>query len=248
MKRQKIRKLLLIAALFLFPITMWYLSPYIIILGAMEGIMTGSFIVFSLMLLGSIFFGRLFCGYLCPAGGVQMCATLVNEKSPKQGWKNSIKYFIWCIWIVTVVVCFILSKNNVTINPFYMTDHGISISNIYGYITYYGVLLLIFIPSILFGKMTFCHYFCWMAPFMVIGTKVGKMFHIPQLQIKAEKDKCISCKQCNKKCPMSLDVEGMVSKGKCGNSECILCGECVDACPKKVLRYSMKNRGKNNGK
>lgn len=248
MKRQKLRKLLLITAFLLFPITMWYFSPDIIILGAMERIINGSFITFSMMLFGSIFFGRFFCGYLCPAGGLQECAMLVNEKSLKQDWKNNIKYGIWFIWIVAIVVCFILSKNNVTINPFHMTDHGISISNISDYIIYYFVLLLLFIPSVLFGKRVACHYFCWMAPFMVIGTKVGNLLHIPQLHIKAEQDKCISCKQCNRKCPMSLDVEKMVSKGECSNAECILCGECVDICPKKVLRYSMENRGKNNGK
>lgn len=248
MKREKVRKLLLIIAFLLFPITMWYFSPDIIIVGAMERVINGSFITFSIMLFGSIFFGRLFCGYLCPAGGLQECAMLVNDKSLKQDWKNNIKYGIWCIWIVAIVVCFILSKNNVTIDPFHMTDHGISISNIYDYIVYYFVLLLLFIPSVLFGKRAACHYFCWMAPFMVIGTKIGKLLHIPQLHIKAEQDKCISCKQCNRKCPMSLDVAKMVSKGEFSNAECILCGECVDICPKKVLRYSMENRGKKNGK
>ena len=83
MKRQKVRKLLLIVAFLLFPITMWYFSPDIIIVGAMERIINGSFITFSMMLFGSIFFGRLFCGYLCPAGGLQECAMLVNDKSLK---------------------------------------------------------------------------------------------------------------------------------------------------------------------
>lgn len=239
MKRQNVRKLLLIIALLLFPITIWYFSPYIIIQGATERIINGSFITFCVMLFGSIFFGRFFCGYLCPMGGLMECTMMVNDKAPKQGWKNNIKYVIWCIWITAILICFILSKNNVTINPFYLTNHGISVSNIYCYIIYYGVIILVFVPAVLFGKRIFCHYFCWMAPFMVIGTKVGKLLHIPQLHIKAEQDKCISCKQCNKKCPMSLDVEKMVSNGDCNNAECILCGECVDVCPKKVLSYSI---------
>lgn len=57
MNRQNIRKLLLIISLLLFPITIWYMSPYLIIQGAMEGIITGSFVVFTCMLLGSIFAG-----------------------------------------------------------------------------------------------------------------------------------------------------------------------------------------------
>lgn len=240
LKRQRVRKLLLVTAFLLFPITMWYLSPYIIIQGATERIINGSFIVFSIMLFGSIFLGRFFCGYLCPAGGLQECTFPINDKSPKQSWRNNIKYVIWCIWIAAVIASFVLGKNNVTIDPFYMTDHGISISNIYCYIIYYGIILLIFIPAILFGKRTFCHYFCWMAPFMVIGVKLGKLLHVPQLHIKVNHEKCISCKQCSRKCPMSLDVSGMVSKGQFSNMECILCGECIDTCPKNVLRYNMK--------
>jgi ferredoxin-type protein NapH len=241
MKRQKIRKLLLIMAMLLFPITMWYFSPYVIIQGAMEGIVTGSFVTFSLMLFGSIFFGRFFCGYLCPAGGIQECSMMISEGNPKQGWKNYIKYVTWVIWIATVVTSFVLSKKRASIDVFYLTDHGISVSNIYCYVIYYGVVLLIFLPSVKFGKRIFCHYFCWMAPFMVIGTNIGRLLHIPGLHISADKTKCISCKQCNKTCPMSLNVETMVQNGKCKDSECILCGACVDTCPKKVLEYRFKN-------
>ena len=79
-----------------------------------------------------------------------------------------------------------------------------------------------------------------MAPFMVFGTKIRKVLHLPGVHIKAEKEICISCKQCNKNCPMGLDVCKMVfEKGQCDSSECIQCGVCVDSCPKKVLHYSL---------
>ena len=130
MKRQNARKLILISSMLLFPITIYYLSPYLIIQGAIEGIINGSFIVFVIMLLSSIFLGRLFCGYLCPAGGIQECAVLINDKSPKQGWRNNIKYAIWMIWIIAIIICFIFRKKELAVDFFYQTDHGISISNI----------------------------------------------------------------------------------------------------------------------
>ena len=61
-------------------------------------------------------------------GGMQECLFAVNEKAPKQGWKNNIKYVIWTVWIVTVIVCFIYRKQEITIDFFYMTDHGISVT------------------------------------------------------------------------------------------------------------------------
>ena len=76
---------------------------------------------------------------------------------------------------------------------------------------------------------------------MVIGSTIGKMLHLPQLHIEADKEGCISCGQCNKACPMGLDVKQMVAEGKNHNcTECIECGACVDVCPKKTLKYSMR--------
>jgi polyferredoxin len=240
MRRQKFRNLILIIAMLLFPITIYYFSPYLIIHGAMEGVVTGSFIVFLLMLVGSIFLGRLFCGYLCPAGGMQECAMLVNSKSPRQGWKNNIKYVIWTVWIIVIIVCFIFRKQTITVDFFYATEHGISISNIYAYIIYYGIILLIFVPSIIFGKRIFCHYLCWMAPFMVIGSKIGNLLHIKRLRLSANKNACINCHICDKCCPMSLNVVQKVQTENMDDNECILCGACVDNCPKKAITYKMK--------
>lgn len=240
MKRQKVRLFVLLLALLFFPITIWYFSPYLIIMGATQGIITGSFIIFCLLFLTSIFTGRVFCGYLCPMSGLQECLSYVNDKKPKQGFRNYIKYVIWSIWIVGIALCFINQKNEIQINFLYQTDHGISVSNIYAYVIYYGVILFVLIPAVLFGKRVFCHYFCWMAPFMILGTKVRKVLHLPGLRIRAKKDECISCNKCNQKCPMALEVSQMAKKGEIISNECIQCGTCIDNCPKKVLYYSMK--------
>jgi polyferredoxin len=237
MKRQNLRKLLLIITLLLFPITLYYFSPYLIIQAGTEGIINGSFCVFAAMLIGSIFFGRVFCGYLCPAGGLQDCASQVNYKEPKKGFRSNIKYVIWVVWLTGVVLSFIFRSKEISVDFFYQTNHGISISNIYGFIMYYGVVMLIFLPAIIGGRRSFCHYFCWMAPFMMIGSKIGKLLHIKQLSLEAKKDACVNCKACNKQCPMSLQVSEKVQKGKMEDRECILCGACVDTCPKKAIRY-----------
>lgn len=242
MKRQNLRKLLLIISLLLFPVTIWYMSPYLIIQGAMEGIVSGSFIVFVCMLLGSIFFGRIFCGWLCPMGGLQECLGSVNEKTPKQGWRNYIKIVIWIVWITAVILCFVFRKQEITIDFFYMTDHGISITEIYNYVIYYGVIFLVLIPAVLFGKRVFCHYFCWMAPFMIIGIKIRQVLHLPGLHVRLEEKNCISCGKCNKSCPMGLNVVELGKDGHDLGTECIQCGSCIDHCPKKALSYGWKRR------
>jgi Fe-S-cluster-containing hydrogenase component 2 len=40
----------------------------------------------------------------------------------------------------------------------------------------------------------------------------------------------MSCRKCNKACPMSLDIANMVNNENMENTECILCGECTKTC------------------
>lgn len=241
MKRQKIRKLTLLISLLLFPVTMWYFSPAVIMNGMLSHIINGSFIVFAAMLVLSSMFGRVFCAYLCPAGGLQECTACINDKVAKQGKRRYIKYVIWVIWIVILVMMFINGTGKVTVDPLFMTEKGISIHEISDYVIYYSVILLLFLPPLIFGKRATCHYLCWMAPFMIIGEKLGQLLHLPQIHITAKEDKCVSCKMCNKACPMGLEVEKMVKeKGEIKCGDCIQCGACADACKNKVLSYSMK--------
>ncbi len=250
MNRQRLRKLLLIASLLLFPITLYYFSPALVINAGLNGIINGSFLVFVSMFFLSIPFGRLFCAYLCPAGGLQECAFPVNEKQPKQGWRNDIKYIIWSIWLCIVIFCYFQKGEIVAVDFLFETESGISVSSIQSYIIYYGILCLIFMPSILCGKRVFCHYFCWMAPFMVFGTQLRKRLRLPGVHIKSkEKHRCISCGQCNETCPMGIDVVNEMENEAIHNLECIQCGACVDNCPKNVLSYGMMERRENdNGK
>ena len=194
------------------------------------------------MFILGLFFGRLWCGFLCPTGGMCECFAQISDKTPKQGWHNYIKYGIWLVWLSGIIICHVLGKGDYTIQPFFMTEHGISISDIYGYIIYYGIVILFLIPALIQGKRANCHYICWMAPFMIFGYKVGRLLHLPQLKIKATKENCIACKKCEKFCPMSLNVTQLLQKGEIKSSECILCGECVKACTKNVLEYKITNK------
>ena len=238
--RQRIRKAIVIIAFLLFPIIIFYFSPYLIMLGAWEGIITASFIMFSLLFFVSLFFGRSPCGYLCPIGGLQECLMLANNKKAKGGMLNRIKYFIWVPWIAAIVFFFIRSGGVNDVDFFFNIANGVSLYEPYTYVIYYGVLLIIVTLALTAGKRAFCHYICWMAPFMVIGTKFADFLKIPKLHLKSNKERCISCKKCSEKCPMSLDVNEMVRNEKMKNTECILCGECIDACPKKAIGYSFK--------
>jgi len=241
-KRQNIRKGILIISLLLFPITMFYISPYIIVVGAVAGIATGSFIVYSMLFVLSLFFGRAFCGYVCPMAGLQECLILAQNKKAKGGKRNFIKYFLWVPWVATIVVFFVHAGGIKEVDFAFQTTNGISVIHPIAYIVYYGILMVIIILALTMGKRAMCHYLCPVSVFMVIGTKISQWLKLPRLRLTSNHDSCVGCKRCDKKCPMSLDVNAMAVTGNTLNSECILCGECVDTCPKKSIAYSFSNK------
>lgn len=65
---QQLREALLFVSLLLFPITLYYFSPAMIIAGAAAGVVAGSFIAIGWMFRAAVFLGKLWCGWACPAG------------------------------------------------------------------------------------------------------------------------------------------------------------------------------------
>ncbi len=235
--RQKLRNGIILFSFFLFPAIFYYLSPVVTIRAALNGVINGSFIVFALLFISALFLGRGYCGWVCPAGGCQEALIQARDKKVKKG--NSIKWIIWVPWISTIMFFAIKAGGYHKIDFFYETTYGLSIGNIQALIVYYIVLLLLIVlPSFVFGKRSFCHHLCWMAPFMIIGRKIRNRFEWSSLQIQAEPEKCTHCHKCINNCPMSLPVEMMVKTNKMENSECILCGTCIDGCEFNAIRFA----------
>jgi len=239
--RQKLRNGIILFSFFLFPAIFYYLSPVVIIRAVLNGIINGSFIIFALLFISALFLGRGYCGWACPAGGCQEALIQAIDKKVKKG--NYIKWIIWVPWISAIVFSTIKAGGYHKIDFFYETTYGLSIGNIQALIVYYIVLLLLIVlPSFVFGKRSFCHHICWMAPFMIIGRKIRNRFGWSSLQIRAEPEKCNHCHTCVNNCPMSLPVEMMVKTNKMENTECILCGTCIDGCEFNAIKFTFFNR------
>ena len=237
-KRQRIRKALLLASFALFPVTIFYFSPYLIVYGAFQGIIAGSAITFALQLLGAAFLRRALCGWVCPAGGMQEFEGDTLEKPSKLGKRLLIKWIIWVPWIVSIVIGFVVAGGIVSVDPLFHIEYGISVTSIESMVIYLFIVALFFIPNLFLGKRAMCHCICWMAPFMIIGEKIGAALHVPQLHVETTPENCISCGICNKACPMSLPVSELLEDGAIAHSECIQCGACCDACRKDALKLS----------
>ena len=235
--RQKTRRGIILLSFFLFPAIFYYLSPVLIIQASSKGIINGSFVLFFLMFVSSLFLGRGYCGWVCPGAGCQEAIFLARDKKVTTG--DYLKWCLWLPWIVSIVLLAIRSGGYNKIEIFYMTTHGLSISGPQSVISYFFVLLLLIVmPAFVVGKRSFCHHLCWMAPFMILGRRIRNTFNWPSLQLKSDPEVCKHCHTCTEHCPMSLPVEKMVTNKNMENMECILCGTCIDGCKEGAISYN----------
>ena len=236
--RQSVRKGIILLSFALFPITIFYLSPVLALHGAFTGALNGALLLFAAQFAFSLVLGRAFCGWVCPGSGAGEACRLIRSKPVARGRYDKVKYLLWVPWIAAIAVFAMKAGGFHTFDPLANTRSGISVTEPQHYVIYYGVLALIVLPALIIGRMGFCHAICWMAPFMVIGTRIRDMLRLPGLRLRATPEVCRECSLCDVACPMSLDVSGMVKSGSMRNSECTLCGSCVDACSRSAISYS----------
>jgi ferredoxin-type protein NapH len=246
-RRQAVRRTLLLLSFVAFPLTMNYFSPYLVVDGAFNGIVNGSLIVFGSMFAGSLLFGRLWCGWACPAAGLQEPLLRVNGRRVGRR-ADLVKWLIWVPWIAIIVLAVVRAGGYTSIDPLYGTVGGISVAGsadrpiVAAYAIYFIVVLLFFGLALAVGRRGGCHTACWMAPFMILGRGArNRLGAWPSLRLVADSSACRKCGTCTNGCPMSIDVQALVASGTLEHSECVLCGTCVDGCPNDVLRYSFSS-------
>ena len=236
----RIRRGLLFVSFLGFPIVQFYLSPYLPFAGAMEGLVAGSLLVFAGLFLAGLFVGRAPCGWFMPCGGLQEACFHVRDRRIPTGPLDGPKFAIWVPWLSALIGVFVVRGVAPRLSPLYHIDGGISVSQPWLYFIYYGVLLIFVGLAFALGKRAACHYLCWVAPFMILGRRLGDALRLPGLRLLPRSGAaCTSCGTCSKACPMGVDPSP-VARGEAARlDECLLCGECVDACPSLALRLGL---------
>ncbi len=175
-------------------------------------------LIFAAIFLISPFRGRWFCGNLCPRG------SLVDFWISKISKKGKIPAVFRSFWL-RIPIFFLL-----------MGFMGYRVMSVIGTLNMFEKIGMILVTmcivttaiAVILGTFLSPRAWCTFCPMGTAQNLLGGKKY--QLQVKEEH--CISCKKCEKVCPMQLDV--------CNNeamSDCIKCGRCVEACPKDALHF-----------
>jgi len=194
-------------------------------------------------LVGSLL-GRFVCGWLCPFGLVQDLLHKIPffEKKKRLPFHHILKYGKYLVLVLLVCAgsmflfggyakvpafCKYLCPSGTLFGAIPLLTVNEALRGQAGGLFFwkFGILLLIAVFSIKVYR-PFCQYLC------PLGAIYGWFNRFSLVQIHWEKERCISCKACEKACPAALPVSG-ISR----SPECIRCGRCVEACPEKCLHF-----------
>jgi ferredoxin-type protein NapH len=235
--RQRIRKGLLAVMLVLFQYRLFHLffSPVLLVVAASQGIVNGSLLIYALLFLASLFFGRAWCGWLCPGAAINEACSVIVRKRCNGGRADKIKYVVLALLAGLIGFMAIRAGGFHAVDPFFGMERRSLLQDIFLLV---GAVVIIVPFAFFFGRFGNCHYLCWEAPIMIIGTKIKDKARWPSLHLTVNPEACEDCGKCDRHCPMGLPVSAMVQRGGMRNAECILCGNCVDHCQAGVIQYA----------
>ena len=222
-------------------------------MGALQALFNQNGYHIPFAVLGFFFFfgsllGRFLCGWMCPFGLIQDLLHKIPlfRKKKRLPFHHILKYGKYAVLIFLVCAgslflfggfaripafCKFLCPSGTLIGalPLLLTNKLLR-SQVGGLFFWkLGILTVILLLSIKIYR-PFCQYLC------PLGAIYGWFNRFSLVQIRWEKERCISCMRCQNACPVGLPVNE-ISR----SPECIRCGHCTEACPEKCLTFSVKS-------
>lgn len=190
-----------------FGTTLWVQDFYPVLLGTL-------FLTF-LLCLGTMLFGRIWCGWLCPQ--TILCDVTGPTEKPAT-WQHQILSHIG-IGLLSLILGSCVIWYFVPPREFLQSFLTGNPSPVLGWSVI--VLTSLFFFDLVILRRTFCSSICPYARLQSV------LFDEATLTIafdQTRKPDCIDCEACVRHCPVKIDIRSG------GSSACIHCAECIDQC------------------
>ena len=134
--KHNVRMILTTVTLLLLPVVLNFLSPAVPIFGALEGVIVGSLCLFAAQFVTGLFFGRAWCGWLCPMAALSDLCMRVNGRPVNRGALRVVRLSLFGVWAAVLVAGFVSAGGVKAVNPLFFTENGVSVDEPSKYIIY----------------------------------------------------------------------------------------------------------------
>ncbi len=184
----------------------------------------------------ALLFGRVFCGYICPASlGFYVISRIRRllerffyfpdlEVPRAVSWGVLAGGLVAAVWTGHGVWVFVL--------PYFAMGQTIFQSIAFGTLSAAaGSLVVMALLDLLLGKQFTCR---WLCP---TGRLLGAIGRKPVITVRRDAPNCKEgCTSCAVVCPLHVDPRNDETR------DCSVCGECITICPTQCLSIGMKKR------
>lgn len=189
-----------------------------------------------LIVASSVFYGRVYCGYMCPQmifseASIAFEKRLLKEVTKRYpGWSSTVRkraaaavfYAVLAaisVFLAFTFICYFVEPRDLLRRLLSLDVHSA------GGISGAAVTLITFLDFTLV-RQRFCTTIC---PYGYLQGILGDGNTL-LVTYRDENRECIECKKCVRVCHMGIDIRNSPFQ-----IECVHCGECIDAC-EDVLR------------
>ncbi len=195
-----------------------------------------------------IAFGRGFCGWICPLGGLPEFITTVGKK---RRW--SIRFLeekpsklggfsltgltglkAWVEWLRYGILVFVILLSLLV--PFAIVNIISPALWLKSYPAFWIIVVALLIFAVVLPFMTKRRWWCDII--CPVGATLALLHKVDIFGIKIDKNKCNACMDCVKECRMFAMTPQGVERGGAMSGNCIKCGRCIEACPEDAIDIS----------
>ncbi len=203
------------------------------------------------IIIGTLFFGRFFCSWICPLGIInQITGSIFNKlRAVDTVAMNSyrplyrLKYYILAFLVALAALG---SLQIGLLDPIPLITRSFAIAVFPGF-NYNSGLLYLKQPlfhggtflGMIFLAVLFANRFLprfWCRAVCPLGALLGLLSFRPLFSIWRDVDRCTDCRKCLAHCHGGCDPDRAVR-----TTECHLCMNCIEDCPEDAIHYGLSN-------
>ncbi len=180
----------------------------------------------------SLWFGRFFCGWICPLGAVQeFVHPKTNIIKISTASDKVLKNFKYIVLVIFLYLSWQTGKN-----LWSQYDPMKTLIHFKGASVALFILILLFVVSVIIER-PFCRYAC------PLGAVLSLTSRIAPFRMRSDANNCMVCGKCTSgECQMNA-IESMnraTDLPKIDSSECINCLDCQNICQRTALRVTFR--------